>query len=296
MAYYLGIDGGGTKTSALLGDETRTLARAESGPSNIVRVGEDAARTALIAIIQDVCRAAQIAPSDPRRICIGASGAARPEVANAIRRIVNPLTSSDLLIVSDMETSLESAFGHHPGIIVIAGTGSIAYGRSAHGKTLRIGGWGHAISDEGSGHWIGRAAVTAALRARDEGESSLLLEKARAHFGAASDDDFIVKVNSAPDFAAFVPAVISAAETDSVARRVLTAAGAELARLAHLAAQRLFSEAGKVPVAMIGSVFRNSQIVRESFLHRLHESCPAADVRTTVVDPVEGALTLARGA
>ena len=102
------------------------------------------------------------------RVCVGLAGAARPEISELVRGMVSETLSgeikpAEIKIVGDMVIALEAAFGSGPGVIVIAGTGSIAYGRNSKGQTARAGGWGFAISDEGSGHWIGRTAVAAAL-------------------------------------------------------------------------------------------------------------------------------------
>ncbi len=166
MAFYLGIDGGGTKTRCALGDETTTLASAVAGGSNVIRVGEAQAREALQSAVREVCAAARIDPTRIGRVCIGAAGAARPEVAGKIQRIIAELTPASIEVVGDTLIALEAAFGTGSGVIAIAGTGSIAYGRDATGRTCRAGGWGYAISDEGSGHWIGQRAVSAIVRAR----------------------------------------------------------------------------------------------------------------------------------
>jgi N-acetylglucosamine kinase-like BadF-type ATPase len=297
VAFFLGIDGGGTKTTCVVGDETKTLGSATTGGSNITRVGHEAARAAVAAAIHEACAAAKINPSQIARACVGASGAGREETRSAIHRAVAALVPGEIEIVADTEIALEAAFGEGPGIIVIAGTGSIAYGRNSRAETARAGGWGYAISDEGSGHWIGRAAVIAALRARDEGGNTQLLDDAKRTFGAANDEEFILTANASPDFAALLPAVLAAADTgDPVARHVLACAGTELARIANLVAKRLFSNVDKVPVAMVGGVFGNSTLVRQVFYDVVRDLFPMAVILATVVEPVNGALARARRA
>ena len=167
MAIFLGIDGGGSKTSSLIGDENSILGRGTAAGSNVVRVGEVPTREALAAAIRQACGAAHIVPAQITRTCIGVAGAARPQISQTIQRLLTELVPGEIEVVGDMVIALEAAFDDGPGVIVIAGTGSIAYGRNASGQTARAGGWGFAISDEGSGHWIGRAAVAAVLRACD---------------------------------------------------------------------------------------------------------------------------------
>jgi len=301
VSYYLGIDGGGTKTTCAVGDDSRLLTTATAGASNIVRVGETQARESLRKSVMQACVAAGIVPSDVSRVCVGGSGAAHPELAAVVRSMVGETVSCPVDVVGDMEVALEAAFDTGPGVIVIAGTGSIAYGRDDRGKTARAGGFGFAIGDEGSAHWIGRTAVNSVLRASDSsddaGESSL----AKALFklwGVTSLMDLARAANSIPppDFAALSPAVF--ASEDVIAGEVLRRAGRELANIAAVVIERLFprESVDAVPVAMTGGVFRHAAMVREAFYNELCALESRAQVITQVVDPVEGALRLARRA
>lgn len=295
MAIFLGIDGGGSKTTCLVGDETSTLGGGTAGGSNIIRVGKEAALAALTTAIRQACTVAKVAASDISRVCIGGSGAGRPETRDIIQRGIAELISGEIEIVGDTVIALEAAFGSGPGVIVIAGTGAIAYGRNARGETARASGWGFAISDEGSGHWIGREALRQALRAHDEGESPQLLQNLMKALGAGSHEQLIVTANASPDFAALVPAVVAAADGgDMLARRVLHEAGNELAASAKVILRRLFSEGEPAPVAMVGGVFRNSVPVRQVFYNGVSSEFPGAVVQATVVEPAQGALALAR--
>ena len=319
MPYYLGIDGGGSKTTAAIGDESQLLATATAGPSNIVRVGEPQARESLHQCVRQACAAAGITPTQIAHICIGAAGAARPEIAALIRRALAEIVPPAIEVAGDMRIALEAAFDAGPGVTVNAGTGSFAYGRDAHGTTARAGGWGFAISDEGSAHWIGRAAVSAALHANDptvdgshervaEPDPRLLRTLQKA-WGTRSLEDFVRAANSTPppDFSALFPAVLACAEdNDSVAQRVLTQAGTELAQIAIVVIRRLFPKTAPpsesvapdttVPLAMVGGVFRHAPQVRHVFYNELHQQDPRVHLNPEVVTPVEGALRLARRA
>jgi glucosamine kinase len=303
MAYYLGIDGGGTKTRCLLADETTVLAKAMTGGSNIVRLGETQAREALHTAIRQVCTATKISPDQIRAICIGAAGAARPEIAAKIRTILAelipevPLTNIE--VVGDTVIALEAAFGAGPGVIAIAGTGSIVYGRDAAGHTARAGGWGFAVSDEGSGHWIGRRAISAILSARDQRFETALTAMVLQAWKLNTLDELVQQANSTPppDFPRLFPIVLRAAdEADSIARDLLADAGAKLAALAAIVVRRLAPHApvAMLPVAMTGSVFRQSPYVRQVFYNTLQTSFPGLDVRQDLADPVEGALARAK--
>ena len=306
MAYYLGIDGGGTKTTCAVGDESRLLATATAGPSNIVRVGEAQARESLQQSVRQACTAAGITTAQVARTCVGGAGAARPELAAMVKRALAEILSLPIDVVGDMQIALEAAFDNGPGVIVNAGTGSFAYGRGPDGETARAGGWGFAISDEGSAHWIGRTAVSAVLRAADESGEVERPTPAGSPFAAALSKAWGVgslvelarAANSVPppDFAALFPAV--AASRDDLATDVLTKAGSELAQVAAIVMRRLFGVGDRrsVPVAMTGGVFRHAPRVAEVFYNELHRLDPRAVRHPQSVEPVEGALRLARRA
>ena len=308
MAYFLGIDGGGSKTTCAVGDEVSLLATVTAGPSNITRVGEAGARESLHAAIGQACAAAGIEPRQLQRACIGAAGAGRKEIAGVVHQIVSEVIPAEIMVVGDMAIALEAAFGAGPGVIVIAGTGSIAYGRDAHGGTARAGGWGFAISDEGSAHWIGRTAIATLLRAADQAdesdqgaqEPSLLFRELRVAWKLDSLEQLARAANSNPDFAALLPAVLAAAENgDAVAQQVLRQAAAELARLATIIVRRLFSErassvASAVPMAMAGGVFRHALKVRELFYNEVRAAHSNVVLKGDVIEPVHGALQMAR--
>jgi N-acetylglucosamine kinase-like BadF-type ATPase len=326
VAFFLGIDSGGSKTTCAIGDESSLLATATAGPSNVVRVGESQARESLHQSVRQACAAAGITPQQVAGTCIGAAGAVRAEIISTVRAALAEILPTAIDVVGDMEIALDAAFHDGPGVIVIAGTGSIAYGRDALGNTVRAGGWGFAISDEGSAHWIGRAAIAAVLRAKDSGEvtpdgnkdvSPPLLAALLKAWGMASLDDFLRAANSTPppDFAALFPALLTAVQVnDELAQHILTQAGQELAGLAAIVIRRLQarstplsdpsevrpseSQVVKTPVrlAIAGGVFRHAPLVREVFYNEVRRLHPLAEVDLQIVKPVEGALRLARRA
>jgi glucosamine kinase len=310
VAYYLGIDGGGSKTTCAVGDEYSLLATVTAGPSNITRVGESRAREALQLVIREACATAQIDPRQVQRACIGVAGAGREEVASTIRKVVAEIIPGEIEVVGDMQIALAAAFGTGPGVIVTAGTGSIAYARNARGETARTGGWGFAISDEGSAHWIGRTAVSALLRQIDEtkagaersgdhqaiAEALPLFREMKAAWDFHSLDEFVRVANSNPDFATLLPAILAAANAgDLISQRVLAQAGRELAQLAAIVVRQLFAEnSDTVALAMAGGVFRHSARVREMFRSEVGAIDRRLEVNPEIVDPVDGALQMAR--
>jgi glucosamine kinase len=299
VAYFLGVDGGASKTSSVLGDDRTILGRGTAGSSNVTRVGEAAARESLTVSILQACAAAQISPKQITSTCVGAAGAARENVRAQLQRSVREIVQGEVQIVGDMVIALQAAFGNGPGVIVVAGSGSIAYGRDVSGATVRAGGWGFRISDEGSGYWIGRKAIAASLRVCDErGEAECrLLSEILKVFALQTREQLVVKANGdpPPDFASLVPAVISLSDHDDEgAQAVLRAAGEELGKLAVVVIKRLFADATSVPVAMSGGVFANSALLRQVFYNYLSVAFPAAVTEGTVVEPALGALELAR--
>ena len=302
MAFYLGIDGGGTKTRCVIANETTILAKSVSGGSNIVRLGEAKARESLHTAIRQACSAANISPDQIQNVCIGAAGAARPEIAAKLRNLLvelEPRFANHTEVVGDAVIALEAAFGSSSGVIAIAGTGSIVYGRDASGRTTRAGGWGFAISDEGSGHWIGRHAISELFRARDQGLETALTALILETWKLDTIDALIQHANATPppEFPRLFPIVTrAAAQGDSVARQLLVRAGRELAELAAIVLRRVAPTTPYVPVAMTGSVFRQSEDVCRVFYNQLAAGFPGIKLLDGFVDPVLGALALARAA
>ena len=298
MSFFLGIDGGGSKTSCLIGDETSVLGAGTGAGSNVIRVGERQARESLGVAIRQACSAAEITPAQIARTCVGIAGGARPEVESVVRRLLSEFVSGEIEVVGDMVIAMEAAFGAGPGVIVVAGTGSIAYGRNSEGRTARAGGWGFAISDEGSGHWIGRSAVAATMRAYDEAGAegtNGLLESIMKAWAVTTCEQVVIAANAAPDFAALLPAVLSAADAgDAMARSVLTQAGVELSALAKIVIGQLFGNEESVPMAVSGGVFCNCALVRQVFYDRSRAAYPHVLPKAAVADPATAALELAR--
>jgi N-acetylglucosamine kinase-like BadF-type ATPase len=199
-------------------------------------------------------------------------------------------------VVGDMVIALEAALPDQPGVIALAGTGSIAYGRN-HRETARAGGWGFRISDEGSGHWIGQAAVAAVMRAHDAARETTLFDRIAREWTISSREELVVKANdnTASDFAALFPVVQKAAAAhDEVAEEIMRRAGAELAQLALAVLRRLWNPGDPVRVAVAGGVFANSSQVRTAFYSALHAEWPRTAVNFQISEPVVGALWMAR--
>lgn len=297
MPFFLGIDGGGTKTRCVVGDENSVLGTGSGGGCNLLRVGEACTQDSLAGAIHEACVAANVSPKQIARTCAGISGAADDGIASMVQRLLIEIVGGAIEVIGDMEVALEGAFQGGPGVIVIGGTGSIAYGRNSRGEQARAGGWGRVISDEGSGHWIAIRALSAALRQRDRGLSSELLNSLMAALEVHTAEDLVIRLNSDPirDYAALFPVVLAAAEnSDETALEVLRSAGCELADLAYVVIARLFSGDEAVCIATHGGVLASSAAVKESFQRHLRRLSPTAEYVTDHVDPALGALQRAR--
>jgi glucosamine kinase len=294
---FLAIDGGGTRTTCAVAEDSNVLGTGSAGGSNIVRVGEADARANLHAAIAQACHRASIKPASFEHTVIGVAGASVPQIADTIRRILAEIVGGEIAVVGDMVIALEAAFAGQQGVIVIAGTGSIAFGRNPAGQTARAGGWGYAISDEGSGHWIGRSAVTAALRAHDAGRDGAFIAAILKAWDLPAVEHLVKRSNASPppDFAQLFPAVLGAAKRgDSMADDILHSAGEQLALLAAAVIGRLWQPKQPVRVALAGGVFRYSPEVRHAFYTTLRGEDPRAAVSFQIADPVIGALWMAR--
>lgn len=297
MPFYLGIDGGGTKTKFLLGDEDRELAEVTGNGSNILRSGEEAVRSALLAGVDELCRRANVPPAEIQRVVAGVAGSANDHVRASLESILRQRIGGDIRIVGDMVIAHQAALEGAPGVLVNAGTGSIAYGCNTEGETARAGGWGFAISDEGSGHWIGRLAIAEAMRSFDAGKNQEFVHHLVQGLDFERPEEMARFANAtvSPDFSRVFPSVLSLANGgDPVACEILRRAGEELARLADAVMTRLFAPFEGVRVAATGGVFRISDRVLESFGKALLLRHATATVSLATADPALGALTLAR--
>ena len=297
MTFFLGIDGGGTKTRCVLGDENSVLASGSASGCSILRVGEACARDSLAGAIHQACVQGGVSPRQISRTCAGIAGAADDGIASRLQRLLIDIVGGAIEVIGDMEVALESAFGGEPGIVVTAGTGSIVFARNHRGETARAGGWGRILCDEGSAHWIVVQAMHHALHAFDRADDSRLLNSLLEALDLRVPNDLAAYAggNPTPEFAPLLPVVLAEAERgDYLALSVLRSAGHQLAGLVAILAQQRFDYAAEVPVATQGGVFAASVAVKNAFCEKLRELCPRARVLEVTVDPALGALQRAR--
>ena len=307
MSLFLAIDAGGTKTQCLIADGERVLARASTGTVKLMRVSEQEATARLQAMLAEVAVTAGVSLGQVTRTCFGLAGVSGPAVQAWARRTVTAVVAGELILCGDEEIALDAAFAGGPGILVIAGTGSNAIGRSASGEHFGAGGWGPVLGDEGSGYWIGRESIRAALRAQERtgvgGVSSCLLREIERHWELGSVAELVAMANqrtfsdgaSPPDFAALAPVVARCAERgDALAAGILERAGEELAELVSVVFHKMHAGPTEIGVAFTGSVLAQIATVRGAMVARLAVAVPSARVRDAAVDPLDGALWRAR--
>lgn len=255
--FYLGIDGGGTKTRACVVDASGVeRATATSGGSNYKAAGVERAAASLRAAAQTAADAAG-ARLPFTAAWLGVAGVDGPVDIARLQPHVRTLASA-MCVTNDAELLL-SALPDQIGIALIAGTGSIAVGRGPAGVTLRVGGWGHVLGDEGSAYDLGRRALNAAARAADgRGQPTRLLDRILDAWGLNAADELLDHVYRRADkgfIAQLAPLTLQVArDGDAVARRITRRATLELARAALTLADRLAFDAAPLPLAFGGSL------------------------------------------
>ncbi len=303
----VGIDGGGSKTHALLADaDGRVLGQGIAGPSNYQGIGAEAAQAALDAAIAAAFADAGLALAPIAAVCLGLAGMDRPDdralfAAWAAER----LPGAAAVFVNDAELVLAAGTPSGCGVALICGTGSIAFGRDARGRTARSRGWGYLLGDEGSGYDLGLAALRAVMRSHDgRGAQTALTPAVLGHWGLASPTGLVpvvyqglLRPADVAALAALVDAV--AAGGDAVAREILQRAGQELA-LAVVAVVRSLDLAAPVPCALAGGVIVKGQpsppgrLLLSMFLEAAGALGVQLEPVTPVTEPARGALRLAQ--
>ena len=234
---YLGIDGGGSKTSFLLVDEYyNEICHIESGPSNWLSVGADAAT-------QAITQGISYLTERPNIVCAGFAGAARHDSAAFYKEVLESLIpEAQIIIESDAFIASIGAIGVDPGILLIAGTGSIVIGRDKARNMFRIGGWGPYFGDEGSGFWIGREAVREALRSLDLQASTEFSNRIAGRLGLKSISEVVSGWASGkigvPEIAGLFPEVVSMYPQEP-SKRILTQAASHLRSMVEIASKRV---------------------------------------------------------
>ncbi|HZZ41230.1 MAG TPA: BadF/BadG/BcrA/BcrD ATPase family protein [Acidobacteriaceae bacterium] len=303
MAYFLGVDSGGTKAEFVLGDAAQELARVRTGTIKRLKVDAATAEANLLDALRQLQSATGISPRQVVRCCIGTAGETVPLVVEWLREAFGRHVGGELNITGDVDIALDSVFFGGRGVLVLAGTGSNIAGRASTGAIVTAGGWGPALADQGSGHFIGLEALRRGFLAIDQRRLTSLLDRVRAFWELASLEDLVgfANMNPAPNFSRMAPIVVEAAEQgDAVAQEVLEQGGVDLAMLAGLVIEHIRSiEIGGAPfavptVAIAGSVLEHIEPVRGALIRQLRHRYADIAVHSKPADAPAGALWTAR--
>jgi glucosamine kinase len=295
---FAGVDGGGSSTRVLITDEQGAEVATTDGPGSAIRPGESS-RSA--AVIREAVERAYAGHEDRplRAICVGVAGAGRDDERDALQAALDSdRMASSVIVLTDAEIALEDAFGAGPGILLTAGTGSIAFGKGPTGMLARCGGWGPVIGDEGSGAWIGRKALSIAAASSDGREpESTLASAILSSLGLESIERLNPWASAASpsDLGKLAPVVLEVAATgDLRANSLLTLAVEELGLHVRTLARKLFSdERAAFRLALHGGLVAPKSLLRRRLEQRLKSIAPGATVLSERVVPERGAVKFA---
>ena len=296
MPYFLGVDGGASKTAALVTDDSgKTLGDGVAGPSNHLRVGIETAARNIERAVNKALVNADVASREVVWAYCGIAGADHPAHRQEIVDSLNIFfPRGNFTIDNDARIALTGAIGFGAGVVVIAGTGSVAYGRNESGEEARAGGWGPVLGDEG----IARAGLSAVLRAFDgRGPSKMMLDILNHDYQLAASEipRFVYATTThADDIARYSKLVIEAAEgSDQVANAILKDAGRELGACVIAVAQRLKIADREFPVAFVGGAFNAGELLLAPMREAVTPKAPRANIGPPQRTPVEGAAMMA---
>jgi len=302
MKYLIGIDGGGTKTDCAIADLSGKIIRETSGkPSNFLVVGVEEAIENIFALIEENLFALEGDFADVKQIVIGVAGAGREEDAALLEKGFKDYADQEgihfkgVKVLSDAHIALEGAFPGSAGCILIAGTGSILFGKDEKGVIHRVGGFGRLIGDEGSGYSIGRKALNAVSKASDgRGEETMIAELLDAKMNHNTSKNIINKVyNEKLDVASVAKIVIEAAEEgDPIAEDILDEEADEL--VLHIKSLLDKIHTDKLNVAFSGSLLDNNNFYSALLRQKIKSTLHRVEVVKPAAPPVSGAILLAK--
>jgi N-acetylglucosamine kinase-like BadF-type ATPase len=293
MKLYAGIDGGQSSTTAVVGDERgNVLGRGSAGPADEVaqESGSTRLRDALQGALAAALRDAKLAPNvRVEAVVAGISG-----YDGRITGAAPSFNTKRVALMHDAPIAHAAAFDGEPGVLIIAGTGSVAYGVAPGGESLTVGGWGYLFGDEGSAFWIACEALREAMAIEDHGDTDELWEDVAAAFGSPSlrrlTRDVYRGSISRDAIAAFAERVIELAPRNEAVRDIVLAGALALASQARLCAKRLHIK--KARVAFTGGLMR-SEWFSQAVTAALNEVAPKMVRVQPHREPVEGALLMA---
>jgi len=300
-AFVVGVDGGGSKTIAIVADEQGTVVAEATGAASAINASNVRASAEIIASVvgEALAHAGDSDGETPRVLCVGVAGAGRESLRVALRKALAAHDLADEVVVyTDVAVAFDDAFERGPGILVLAGTGSVAMGRGPTGTIERCGGWGAVFGDEGSGAWIGRRALSIVAAAADGREPETALSGAiLTATESAEMSDLIAWASDATPatLATLAPAVMHVADAgDARANSLLDIASEELTLHAVALARTLFADdRAALQIALGGGLLARGGGLRKRLVHRLKSAVPGAQVNHEDVVPARGAVRAA---
>ncbi len=298
----LGADGGGTKSHGLVADDQGViLGSYQVGGSNPNVVGFKAAADALSLLIIRCCESARVKAEELASVVLGLAGVGRAEDASRMVEEVNARLAHygerplSIAIETDARVALEGAFDGGAGIVIIAGTGSIVFGKTSRGEVLRVGGWGRTLGDEGSGYYIGREALTAVTHDMDNrGYAGSLKNTFAKKFKWNTRDDIIEAVyRDSFDIPSLAPLVMQAAENnDLVSQKILDRAASLLVEQVDTLVKQM-AMTDKVQAVMLGGLMQSGSIYADAVQMKILRSLPQIEIITPKQSPAHGAVLMA---
>jgi N-acetylglucosamine kinase len=299
MSYSLGFDGGGTKTDCVLLDANgNVIGEGRGGPANPLRSGYDGAFSSLREAAAGAIAVGGIRPAEISSVCAGLAGAGRRSVVRRMMVFLSEEFPAALTqVATDYEVALESAVGSAPGVVLIAGTGSVAYGRNAAGETARAGGYGPSLGDEGSAFEIGRRAVSAVAHSRDmDAPVTVMAEMISAALDCPDWDELMLRIMKNPDdvFPKLFPVVADATNAeDSAAKEIMFASAIGLGNLAMIVIRRLGMKGQQFPLVKCGGVFGRCHMLDSLLDSVLASGALRAKLLRLEISPAVGAARMA---
>ncbi len=301
MKYLIGIDGGGTKTKCVLSDlELNVIDECKGEASNFLVFGLDEVNKRIYNLISHCLKKNKIKFENLSAIVIGTAGAGRKTDAESLRKsFLKFLNSKNIRfknfhVVSDARIALEGAFSGKPGSILIAGTGSIMFGKNENGEIFRVGGFGRLIGDEGSGYSIGRKGLNAVSKELDgRGQKTEITQLIRKKYKIKSADDLITSIyRKKLDIASLVPLVLKAAEKkDTIATKIINEETEEL--IFHIKATQKKLNQKVLKVSFSGGILENKNIFSDLLRKKVKKELHNTVIIKPQKQPAFGALLLA---
>jgi N-acetylglucosamine kinase-like BadF-type ATPase len=268
--YIIAIDGGGTKTIAILANEKgEVLGKRKTGLSNYQIIGKENFKKLIVGLVDDFIKCYHIKKSDVSKISLGLAGAGRENEKKEIIEILERI-GFDSIVENDAVIALIGALGGKPGVVIISGTGSIAVGKNEKNEIARAGGWGYILGDEGSGFYIGKNALIYALKEYDgRGEKTILTELIKERLKISNIEKVIPMVYSGEltrvDISDMARFVFEASEKkDKIANIILNNAGRELGLLAYAVIKKLKFKSEAIDIGLVGGIFKQKEYLLKS--------------------------------